>query len=136
MLQDTAKLTGSFEIVLARDPTVRKTVTLDHNSLLFHYNLMAGYPTYANFPNIDARGILTVNTRDSVSFFYPWDFIADDTTNLAESVFEFAPDPQFPTHLISKPEKFILSGYVQVFTRVGLVIIDPVSCVVIYDIGP
>ncbi|MCX6144979.1 MAG: hypothetical protein NTZ35_17380 [Ignavibacteriales bacterium] len=132
-LQDAASLVGNLEIVLARDPSIHKTVTLDSRSLLYHFNGLLGYPNYANVPSIDQRGILTINSKDSVCFFYDWTFVSDDSLYLPTQVFHMHEDPKYPGHFIADPETFILKGYVQVFTRTGLVIFEPVNYVLNYD---
>ena len=38
-------------------------------------------------------------------------------------------DPRYPGNFMADPETFILRGYVQVFTRTGLVIFEPVNYV-------
>lgn len=128
-LQDVANLKGSLEIVLARDPSIHKTVTLDSRNLLYHFNERLGYPLYANVPAIDQRGILTINSKDSVRFFYDWTFMSDDSLYLPTQVFRMHEDTRYPGNFIAEPETFILKGYVQVFTRTGLVIFEPVQYV-------
>jgi hypothetical protein len=127
-LQDVPSLKGSFEIVLARDPSIRKTVTFDSKDLLYHYNGLLGYPNYANVPNL-AGGVLTINSKDSVRFFYDWMFMSDDSVYLPKQVFHLHEDTQYPGNFIADPEIFILKGYVQMFTRTGLVIFEPINYV-------
>jgi len=127
-LQDAFSLTGKLEIVLARDPSIHKTVTLDSRNLLYHYNGLLGYPSYANVPSI-VGGVLTINSKDSVCFFYDWRFVSDDNVDLPTKVFHMHEDPKYPGNFIADPEIFILRGYVQVFTKTGLVIFEPVNYV-------
>jgi hypothetical protein len=127
-LQDVPSLKGSLEIVLARDPSIHKTVTLDSRNLLYHFNALLGYPSYANVPNL-AGGVLTINPRDSVCFFYDWTFTSDDSVYLPTKVFHMHEDPVYPGNFIADPEIFILRGYVQVFTKTGLVTFNPVNYV-------
>ena len=132
-LQDTVQLTGTLEIILARDPTIRKTVTLNQGSLLYHFNTILGFPTYANYPSINSHNILTVNSKDSVSFFYSWNFVDDNNVNLPAGVFVMHRDTANTVHIYASPETFIVQGSVQVFKKVGLVILQPVSYVVNYE---
>ena len=127
-LQDVPSLTGRLEIVLARDPSIHKTVTLDSRNLLYHYNSLLGYPNYANVPNLTG-GVLTINSRDSVRFFFDWTFTSDDGLYLPTQVFHMHEDPVYPGNFIADPETFILRAYVQVFTKTGLVIFEPVNYV-------
>ena len=127
-LQDVPSLTGRLEIILARDPSIHKTVTLDSRNLLYHYNALLGYPNYANIPNLTG-GILTINSRDSVRFFYDWTFTSDDSLYLPTKVFHMHEDPRYPGNFMADPETFILRAYVQVFTKTGLVIFEPVNYV-------
>ena len=127
-LQDVPSLRGNLEIILARDPSIHKTVTLDSKDLLYHYNALLGYPNYANVPNL-AGGVLTINSKDSVCFFYDWQFTSDDGVYLPDQVFHMHANPQFPADSIADPEIFILKGYMQVFTKTGLVVFEPVNYV-------
>jgi hypothetical protein len=127
-LQDVPSLKGSLEIVLARDPSIHKTVTLDSKDLLYHFNGLLGYPNYANVPNLTG-GVLTINPKDSVRFFYDWTFTSDDGVYLPTKVFHMHEDPKYPGNFIADPETLILRGYVQVFTKTGLVIFEPVNYV-------
>jgi len=131
-LQGNAELVGELDIVLARDPSIHKTVSLDSRSLLYHFNALLGYPTYANVPSIDSHGVLTINSQDSVSFFYNWDFTSDDSLYLP-TMFVMHEDPTSPGHLIASPETLILRGYVQMFTKIGLVTFQPVEYVLKYE---
>jgi hypothetical protein len=125
-LQDVPSLKGNLEIVLARDPSIHKTVALDSRDLLYHYNALLGYPSNANVPNL-AGGVLTINARDSVRFFYNWTFTSDDSLYLPTQVFHMHEDPKYPGNFIADPEILILRGYIQVFTKTGLVIFEPVN---------
>jgi hypothetical protein len=120
-LQDTAKLAGALQIVLADAPQYSKTVSIDRKNFI----------TYGSLD--PQTGLLTVNSGDSLSFVYNWDFVTDNGAVLPTDVFVKQPDPQFPGRTISPPETFIVSGVVQVFTRFGQVTFFPIRFVMNYD---
>jgi hypothetical protein len=130
-LQDTAKLTGSLEIILASDQSLRKTVTLDTTNLLYHYNMILGYPTFSNIPSLNEHGVLTIDPKDSVSFCYLWNFVTDDNTNLL-SLFHLTPDPRDPFHMLGARTTFIVRGSIQIFTGFGLVAFQPINYILSY----
>ncbi len=134
-LQGVASLVGELDIVLARDPSIHKTVALDSRSLLYHFNTLLGYPGNANVPNF-AGGVLTINSGDSVRFFYAWDFTSDDSVYLPTQVFNMHEDPLHPGYFIAEPETLILTGYVQMFTQIGLVTFQPVEYILNYETSP
>lgn len=119
-LQDTARLAGTLEIVMADAPEYRKTITIDRRM----------FPAYGLYD--PQTGIMTVNSGDSLSFVYFWDFFTDNGTYLRD-VFARQPDPKYPGRIVSPPVTFIVSGFIQVFTRFGQVTFSPVRFVMIYD---
>jgi hypothetical protein len=127
-LQDTASLVGSLEIILARDQSIRKTVAFNRNYIYRNY-------PYPSTPSIDQNNILTFNSGDSLTFLYQWNFMSDNNIFLPQQVFTLTKDPNDPTHLTAAPETFIVRGSVQIFSRIGQVIFEPIDYILYYEQG-
>jgi len=113
--QAQALLRGNLEIVLARKPEIRKTVSLYPSNILQarSYN--------------SSNGMLTVDAGDSIRLGYSWDFIADDGTDLRRGIFILTEDPTCKSREIAKDETFILSGDIKVFERTAPVKFGPTA---------
>ncbi len=119
-LQDRERLTGTLEIILARDPQYHKTVTLNGDFIV-------------NSPGVTRQnGQVTVNQGDTLKLVYKWDFFDDDGTYLPQKVFHVHGEPGFPDILVADPETFVLKGSFQVFDKMGQLTFLPVEYVLTY----
>ncbi len=120
-LQDTANLTGSIQIVMSGAPEFHRAITIDRSRLTSRTQINPG------------SNVLTVNSGDSLTFSYQWDFTTDDNVRLPSDVFVKVPDTQFAGRFVSLPVSFLLSASIQVFTRTSLVTLFPATFVFVYD---
>lgn len=122
-LEDSAGLQGTLEIIVARDPVYRKTV------MLSSANLVAG-------GSYDPRtGQLTIDSGDSLTLMYTWNFIDDNGYSIPRDVSGLKKDPQCPTRTYAPPEILIIRGSLLVFRRIGQTTFSPIQYVLNYFIG-
>jgi len=114
-LEGPAKLTGKIEIVLLRDPRIRKTAVLGPSNVL----QAKGYNRQT--------GVLSLDPQDSIRLGYSWNLVDDNGIDLRTDVFSYLPDPTCPdtlpeTRRIALGEKFLISGELLVFDQTGQVV--------------
>lgn len=108
--QGQAVLKGTIEIISARDPSVRKTFSINPTNVI----QAQGYDRQT--------GVLTIDAGDSVRFGVSWDLTADDNgRDLRTDFFKYIVDPQCEDvpRCLAFREDFILKGQATVFTRTG-----------------
>lgn len=117
-LQGPAKLAGKIQIVLGRNPQVRKTAVLGVSNILY----ARSYDRQT--------GVITLDPGDSIRLGYSWDLVDDNGIDLRTSFFSYVSDPTCPdslpeTRRITLEEKFQISGELLVFDRTGQVVPAP-----------
>jgi hypothetical protein len=111
-LQDQAALSGSMEIVSARNPGIRKTFPLSSINLLSQRSYNA------------ASGTLTLNAGDTLVFLVSWDFSSDDdSVDVRRDFFRYVKDlacdnpplAQGVSRCLALTEEFVLRAQVTIF---------------------
>ncbi|HTP12546.1 MAG TPA: hypothetical protein VMM37_02925 [Bacteroidota bacterium] len=119
-LQGRERLTGTLEVILAREPHCRKTVALINTSVV-------------NSTGVTRQnGQVTINRGDTLKLLYVWDFWDDNGNYLPTDVFHPHGEPGFPDILESDPELFIIRGSFQVFDKNGQLTFQQAEYVLTY----
>ncbi|MBI1803961.1 MAG: hypothetical protein HY033_09435 [Ignavibacteriae bacterium] len=103
-LQDTAYILGSFRIILARDSSYHKSITIADT------NLIEG--TYNR-----NTGVLTMDPNTIIRLRYTWNFIDDYGRDLRRNIFQYQPDPNCADRKIALKEFFFLQSSVRVYRK-------------------
>lgn len=115
--QAVATISGSMEIVLQRDTTIRKTITLSNANLIHGTNY------------IPSTGEIIFDPGDTVTLFYKWDWIDNKGRDLRLETFRYHEDLQCDCGLfnraLAEEEVFILQGEVKMFDRVSRMSFGP-----------
>ncbi len=110
-LQAVADFSGTLELAMARNMSIRKTFTLSATQLV-----------YARSYNAGTR-VLTIDPGDSVVFGVNWNFISDAGLDLRLGHFIYTPDTSclasFNRRLAS-PEIIIIDGHLKIFDKVNV----------------
>jgi len=118
-LQAVAAISGTMEIVLQRDTTVRKTVTLSNTNLIHGTNY------------VPSTGEIIFDAGDTVTLLYKWDWIDDQGRDLRLETFRYHEDLQcdcgFYNRALADEEVFTLRGEVKMFDRVGRMSFGPTA---------
>lgn len=111
--QGDANLTGTIEIVSMRDPSVRKTFSVNAQNII----QVKGY---------DGRtGKLTIDARDSIRYMVRWNLTDDNGRDLRTSFFKYIVDPTCDLRCLAFTEDFSLKGNITLFDRTGPVFAGP-----------
>lgn len=119
-IQDTAKVSGTLEIVLKRDSRYHKTVYLSIVNLVS--TLL--YDSIAN--------CFTLDPAKKMTFLSLWNLIDDNQIDLSTSIFQYQTDPSCPYRLKSQTETFILKGSIQIINGGGEILFGPKEINVFY----
>ena len=112
-LQDTAVFAGTCDIVLKRDPSRRKTLSLSSANLQWgDYN--------------STTRILTLDPGENVIVAARWDFVCDDSTDLRTSVFRYIDDPTCPFRHIALTEQLDVTLSLTIFKQTPAIELEPV----------
>lgn len=101
---------GEVQLVLLRDPTVTKTLSLSKDNII-----------HAKAYNPDT-GTLRIDPRDSIVFDVIWDLsqrplLNDKGQDMVNSFLKLQPDPGCVWRRTSEPEDFAVQGSIQIFSR-------------------
>jgi len=117
-LEAVADFSGTLELTMARNTSIRKT-----------FSLSAAQLVYARSYNTGTR-VLTIDPGDSVVFGVNWNFISDAGLDLRLNYFRYTPDPAclaigHPLCLppgqdrkLANPEIIIIEGQLKTFHKV------------------
>lgn len=111
--QERATISGSIEIVSARDASVRKAFLLNSNDVA----IAKGYDRLT--------GILTISPNDSIRMGVLWDLIDDHGRDLRQDFFSYVQDPTCPFRRLAYTEDFILTGNLKLYNQTAPVVIGP-----------
>lgn len=112
-LEDRALFTGTLEIILVRNPEVKKTVT-------FSFENIITAPSYNR-----STGVLTLDPGRSFVMGYSWDFKADSSISLPDSVFNYYTDGTCFGRKIAFQEEVLIKGEIVIFKRAPLIVLPP-----------
>lgn len=119
-LQAVADFSGTLELIMARNTSIRKTFTLSAVQLV-----------YARSYNAGTR-VLTIDPGDSVVFGVNWNFISDAGLDLRLNYFRYTLDPaclaidhplclpQGQDRKLANPEIVIIEGQLKTFDKVNI----------------
>ncbi len=110
-LQAVADFSGTLELTMARNTSIRKTFTLSAAQLV-----------YARSYNAGAR-VLTIDPGDSVVFGVNWNFVSDAGLDLRLDHFRYTHDAScLPPgdRELADPEVIIIGGQLKIFDKVNV----------------
>lgn len=111
--EDRAVLKGTLELTLVRIPEIKKTIQLTSENVITA-------PKYNR-----ETGILTLDPGRSLVMSYSWDFHADSSVSLPDSIFHYYPDETCFGRKIAFQEDILIKGELAIFERATSLVISP-----------
>lgn len=112
-LEDKAILKGTLELTLVRNPQIKKTIKLTTENIITA-------PKYNR-----ETGVLTLDPGRSFVMGYSWDFQADSSVSLPDSIFKYYSDETCFGRKIAFQEDVLIKGELVVFKQAPLIVIYP-----------
>ncbi len=137
-LQGSGDFKGEIRVVWERDSSFVKTFVLNKNSLM----------EARRYKYDPSQNVLTMDQGDEITFFYKWNFVADNgrrvdssfVLNVDGSCWKIVQVPRGKrfANIVWNPrkfsvERFIVSGYIKPFKDLAAVIIQPYVVTIEYE---